>query len=324
MSFKIDKTVLHPELRGTSLQSFIRSKLVVRRLLLSLLPTGFLLLFLRHYSELIRMRHYSELVHTGCVTHGFTMLLGCGLVVFSYNGVLAILFPGELATRSRVVVVLQMLLALATVYAVAMDSVYHSSLPAVKMGTIHYTVHSSATFCCLAIQMVNIRLLWTAQLGWSSLRWTQCLDGIIVLFAQLTACDSFNIGVLGALARSVPPLIAAAIVTPANRHRLAACAERAGLYHVCVDLTELPAAELSLSLSQHAAGEPVPEENQSGSSHVYTESTDLSLCLSHHTAKLDAGKPLPKASASESAQHEPAATRAGVRRRPSASAATRG
>ena len=216
------------------------------------------------------------------------MALACALGVFSFNIILATLFPRELGHHSRVIVAPLLFFFLATLISVVIDLHLHCGLRADQMDAVHFVVHSGATLGCFAIQLLNVWLLWTAKLTWAHLRWTQALDGIVTSVAQLTASGVLHVGHLGALSRCAPPLIAAALMTRDFRCRVAAYAEQLGFHRVCVNLADLPAE--ALALSQHGHHE-IPAREQVVSSSLSSSSLQVPSYHSHETAKLGGSAP---------------------------------
>ena len=277
--------VLHPELvPGGDVFDLIKCKLSRRRRLLSYLLSLLTAALLIGFTL-----YYFDVCHSGLEGDWLSFLLMCGMIFFTYNGVLAALYPAEIAQRSSAIVVPQALHAACVVIAVTLDFAYHSQLSAEDMRSTHFMLHEACALGCIIVQAVNCYLLANSQLTWSAFRGLQLLDGAVTFIAQVTANGEHNIGVPCALARSVPPMVAAALISRENRHWVAARWERSLLYHVRVDLNELPAA--ALDLSQHAArGEYHPMQEDDVDS--ITQSDDdrqggtPSLVPSHYTAKL--------------------------------------
>ena len=298
--------VLHPEL--VPMQSafdLIKSKLISRRSLLArllgLVTAGLVLGF---------TLYYFAACHYGSGAHWLNLFFMCGVLMFTYNYTLAALFPAEIAQRSMAIVVPQALLAVAVATAGILDFVYHSQRLAKDMRIAHFLLHEALAFGCIAVQAANCYLLAISQLTWSGFRGLQLLDGVVTLLAQVTAVGNFNIGLPGALARSVPPIVAAALMTSENRHWIAA---RSEINHLHVDLTELPTG--ALSLSQIAAHEDRAVQEQEDVDSTSASSSDgedgaPSRARSHGTAKV--GGDMPATST--------AARRAASRRRASSAA----
>ena len=264
----------------------VMSKLTTRQLILTLFPAFFLILVLHMYAELVT----TELADRSNVGTDLGVAVACGLVVFSFNTVIAVFSPGELVHDLKATWVPITLFFVCTLIAVVKDMAYHSELRSSTQAESRYVgLHLVAAICCLAVQLLNVGLLATARLTWSGLRWTQALDGLVTFVAQVTACAHFKIGLLGALGRTVPPLIAASLMTRDNRFWLAAQAQRMGVYHVRVNLTELPAG--ALALSQHAACSRLEEydahDEDTSSSSSYGTDDQAESHHSHHTAKMD-------------------------------------
>lgn len=282
---------LHPELVPLETAfELVTRKLINRRSLLARL-LGLLTAALVVGST----RYYFAACHSGLGAHWLSLLFMCGLVYFTYNYTLAALFPAKIAQRSMAILVPQALLAAAVATAGFLDFVYHSQMLAAKdMRVAHFLLHEALAFGCVAVQVANCYLLAISQLTWSSFRGLQLLDGPITLFAQVTAVGAYNIGLQCALARSVPQMVAAALMTSENRHWIAARSECSSLYHLQVDLTELPTG--ALSLSQNAAHEGRQEQEEEDDDNTYASSSDRedsapSLVPSHDTAKLSGGSP---------------------------------
>ena len=281
--------VLHPELvPGGDVFDLVKCKLSKRRRLLSYLLSLLTAALLIGFTL-----YYFDACHSGLGGDWLSFLFMCGIIFLTYNGVLAALYPAEIAQRSSAIVVPQALHAACVVTAVSLDFAYHSQLSVEDMRSTHFVLHEACALGCITVQAVNCYLLANSQLTWSAFRWLQLLDGAVTFIAQVTANGEYNIGVPCALARSVPPMMTAALMSRENRHWVAARSERSSLYHLRVDLNELPAA--ALYLSQHAAHEYHAMQEDDDDS--ITQSDDdrqggtPSLVPSHYTAKCGGDKP---------------------------------